>query len=268
MTRPPAAADPALLARASEVVGGLGDRLRELLPREAGRAGSRAKSDGTPVTEMDLVADRTIRDALSAAFPDHHILSEEGDTVWRGGEWTWVVDPIDGTSNYTAGIPWWCVSIALLHHGQPVYGCIEAPPLATRFEAALGRGATRDGRAIHVADPVDFRSGRNAHVPFIVTTSAIRRASGGVRLNARILGSAALDLAMVADGTAVATYQGKPKAWDLAAGSLLVTEAGGAHLPVDRAILPPDVGTDLASQPCRSAAGPDLDWLRDLLSAM
>lgn len=267
MTSPTTPADPDVLVRAARVVGALCDQLRTDLPA-AGTTGSVAKQDGTPVTEVDLVVDRRIRERLEAAFPDHDVISEEGDTTWQGHAWTWVVDPIDGTSNYTAGIPWWSISIALLHHGHPVYGCIEAPPLGTRFEATRGGGATRDGRRIHVADPVDFRSGRNAHVPFILTAGALRRASGAVRLNARILGSAALDLAMVADGTAVATYQAKPKAWDLAAGSLLVTEAGGVHLPVDEALLPPAVGTDLATRSCPSAAGPDLDWLRDLLAAM
>lgn len=268
MSPPTSFANHPVVARAGDVVGALCDELRRDLPRSAGAADSVAKQDGTPVTDLDLQTDRRIREHLLAAFPDHHVVSEEGDTVWEGQEWTWVVDPIDGTSNFTAGIPWWSVSIALLHDGLPVYGCVEAPPLATRFEATRDGGATRDGAAIHVGEPVDFRSGRNAHVPFIVTAGALRRSSGRVRLNARILGSAALDLAMVADGTAVATYQGKPKAWDLAAGSLIVTEAGGAHLPVGEPLLPPAVGIDLAEVSCPSLAGPDATWLQELLTAL
>lgn len=263
---PPALQDVAL--RASETVRDLCDDLRPVLLAQAGLVGSRAKRDGTPVTEVDLATDRTIQERLRHAFPDHDVVSEEGETVWGGNEWTWVVDPIDGTSNFTAGIPYWCVAIALLHAGQPVYGCIEAPPIGSRFEAVLGHGASRDGEPISVADPVDFRSGSNAHVPIIVTAGSIRRSRGQVRLNARILGSAALDLALVAAGVAVATYQGVPKIWDMAAGSLLVAEAGGAYLSLDPPILPPASGTDMATRSAAALAGPDRDWLHELAAAL
>jgi myo-inositol-1(or 4)-monophosphatase len=254
--------------RAAVEVEGLCDDLRPWLLEQAGEVGSRAKGDGTPVTEVDLESDRRIRDRLTTAFPDHDVLSEEGDTTWRGAEWTWVVDPVDGTSNFTSGLPFWCVSIALLHEGVPVLGCVEAPPLGARFVAVRGRGATRNGAPMTVADPVDFRSGRNAHVPFIVTSGTIRRASGDVRLNARILGAAALDLALVACGVAIATHQRVPKIWDMAAGSLLVEEAGGAHVPLADPLLPPAPGTDMKDRSCPSMAGPDEAWLRDLAEAL
>lgn len=267
----PFALPPATLAvveRASAVVGALCDDLRPRLLRAAGGVTALAKADGTPVSEADLAADETIRTHLLDAFPDHHVVSEEGDTVWRGHEWTWVVDPIDGTSNFIAGIPYWCVSIALLHRGHPVYGCVDAPPIDARFEAVLGRGATRDGVPIHVGEPVDFRSGRFAHVPVVVTAGTIRRATGTVRLNGRILGSSALDLAMAACGAIVAVHQRVPKAWDMAAGSLLVSEAGGAYVPLDDPVLPPRDGTDLATRPCPAVAGPDEAWVRDLVAAL
>lgn len=261
--------DRAVVDRAAEAVGQLCDDLRPRLLAAAGDAGSTAKADGTPVTATDLATDRHIRTVLGEAFPDHDVVSEEADTTWRGAGWTWVVDPIDGTSNFAAGIPYWSVSIALLRDGHPVYGCIEAPPLRSRFEARLGGGATRDGQPVHVATPVDFRSGTNSHVPVIVTAGTIRRGTGKVRLNGRILGSSALDLAMVSCGAAVATYQRVPKLWDLAAGSLLVTEAGGVHLQLTDPVLPPPAdGTDLAHRPCESAAGPDEAWLRDLLGEL
>lgn len=263
---PPDVLDVAL--RAVDTIGELCDELRPDLLAQAGLVGSRAKGDGTPVTEADLHTDHRIRERLRASFPDHDVVSEEADTVWPGNPWTWVVDPIDGTSNFTAGIPYWCVSIALLHDGHPVYGCVEAPPLGSRFEAIRGRGTTRDGEPVQVADPVDFTSGRNAHVPFIVTAGTVRRSSGAVKLNARILGSAALDLAMVAGGVAVATYQKVPKIWDMAAGSLLVTEAGGAHVSLGESLLPPTPGTEMATQSAGSLAGPDEAWLRDLLAAL
>lgn len=261
-------ADRDVVTRAASTVASLCDELRPQLLAQAGTIGSTSKGDGTPVTEADLASDRHIRDRLTTAFPDHDVVSEEGDTVWGGHEWTWVVDPIDGTSNFTAGIPYWSVAIALLRDGLPVYGCVEAPPIGARFEAALGDGATRNGAPIQVAEPVDFRSGRFAHVPLIVTAGALRASSREVRLNARIMGSAALDLALVACGAAVATYQRVPKIWDMAAGSLLVTEAGGAHLSMDDPILPPTVGTELATRTSASFAGPAEAWLRDLAAQL
>lgn len=270
MPSPPrlSSTDRDVVTRAASTVASLCDQLRPDLLAHAGDIGSTAKGDGTPVTEADLHSHRTIHQRLTAAFPDHAVVSEEGDTTWLGHRWTWVVDPIDGTSNFSAGIPYWSVAIALLRDGQPVYGCVEAPPIAARFEATLGGGATRNGRPIHVAEPVDFRSGRFAHVPLILTAGALRRSQEKVRLNARVMGSAALDLAMVASGAAVATYQRLPKIWDMAAGALLVTEAGGCHLSMDDPILPPTVGTDMATRTSASFAGPDEAWLRDLAATL
>lgn len=261
-------ADRDVVTRAVSTVANVCDRLRPDLLAQAGAIGSTAKDDGTPVTEADLHADRTIHGQLTAAFPDHAVVSEEGDTTWDGHRWTWVVDPIDGTSNFSAGIPYWSVAIALLLDGCPVFGCVEAPPIDARFEAVVGEGATRNGAPIHVAEPVDFRSGRFSHVPLILTAGSLRRSQQKVRLNARVMGSAALDLAMVASGAAVATYQRVPKVWDMAAGALLVTEAGGCHLSMGDPILPPTVGADMATRTSASFAGPDEAWLRDLADTL
>ena len=259
-----------MVTEARALVHELCDELRPWLLAEAGARDSTAKTDGTPVTAADLEADRIITQAITAAFPDHCLISEEGErTRWDGSEWTWVVDPIDGTSNFTAGFPYWCVSLALAWNGVPVYGCIDAPPLASRFEAVAGEGATRDGRAIHVRAPIDFRSGVNAHVPVIVSSGTIRRATGKVRLNARVAGSMALDLAMVAGGQAIATYQRVPRAWDVAAGWLLVVEAGGAYLPLgDPPLVPLPRDRDLSTISSPAVAGPDAAWLEDLVGAL
>lgn len=263
-----AADDLAVVDHARSVVTRTVDAMRPHLLARAGDADSHAKSDGTPVTEADLWADRTLVGAIADAFPDHAVVSEEGGTTFDGTPWTWVIDPIDGTSNFTAGLPYWCLSIALLRDGEPVYGCVDAPALDRRYEAVRGAGATRDGRPIHVRDPVDPFDGRNAHVPVIVTAGTIRHAPTHVRLNARILGAAALDLAMVAEGAAIACYQRVPKVWDVAAGSLLVTEAGGAYLPLGEPLLPPPRGVDLSNRSGPAAAGPEETWLRRLMDAL
>ncbi len=261
---PLTAADHDLVSRARAVVHATCDGLGVELLARAGRDDSTAKSDGTPVTDADLHADRVLADAIRSAFPDHGIVSEEAATTWDGSEWTWVIDPIDGTSNFTSGVPYWCSAIALLHRGTPVYGCIDAPPLAARFEAEQDRGATRNGEPIRVRPPVDFRSGEHRHVPVIVTAGTIRRSGGHIRLNPRVLGSTALDLAMVASGVAVAAYQRVPRVWDMAAGSLMVWEAGGAYVSLEDPLLPMTPGRDMTGVSCPAMAGADEAWLRDL----
>lgn len=269
MPTEPADDSPGVLAvveDARAVVHEVCDALRPRLLAASGTTTVTAKADGTPVTSADYEADRALTEALSATFPDHAIVSEEAGTVWDGSPWSWVIDPIDGTSNFTAGIPYWCVSVALLHHGEPVYGCVDAPPIGARFEAVIGHGATRDGEPMSVRPAVDFRDGRNSHVPVVVTAGTIRRADRKVRLNPRILGSSALDLAMVAAGHVVAAYQRVPKVWDIAAGALLVREAGGVYVSLDPPLLPMRRGVDQERTAAAGVAGPDEGWVRDLVA--
>ena len=258
------AADREVIRRARGLVHETCDALGAHLLARTGRDDSTAKSDGTPVTDADLHADRVLDEAIRAAFPGHGIVSEEADTTWDGSEWAWVIDPIDGTSNFTSGVPYWCIAIALLRNGIPVYGCIDAPPLAARFEAEQDRGATRNDAPMQVRPAVDFRSGEHSHVPIIVTAGTIRRSSGHIRLNPRVLGSTALDLAMVASGVAVAAYQRVPRVWDMAAGSLMVWEAGGVYVSLKDPLVPMPPGRSMTGVSCPALAGADEAWMRDL----
>ena len=261
---PLTAADRDVIDRARTLMHATCDDLGAELLARAGRDDSTSKSDGTPVTDADLHAVLVLANAIRTAFPDHEIVSEEAVTTWNGSEWTWVIDPIDGTSNFTSGVPYWCIAIALLRDGVPVYGCLDAPPLAARFEAEQDRGATRNGEPMQVRPPVDFRSGEHRHVPVIVTAGTIRRGTGQIRLNPRVLGSTALDLAMVASGVAVAAYQRVPRVWDMAAGSLMVWEAGGVYVSLEDPLVPMTPGRSMTGVSCPAMAGADEAWLRDL----
>lgn len=260
--------DLVLVRRARSEVGQLLDDLRPHLLDNAGDSPTVQKSDGSPVTDADLESDRRIHRDLGAAFPDHEVITEESSTIWEGTRWTWVADPIDGTSNYAAGVPYWCVSIALCLDGVAVLGVVDAPPLGRRYVAVAGHGATveRGGEdyALHVRPPVDFRSGRSSHVPIGISAGVVRRAKGGVHLKPRILGAHALDYAQVAAGALAATWQRQPKVWDAAAGTLLVTEAGGGVLTSADGFVPLPIGVDLSKRPCEVLAGPNTDWLADL----
>lgn len=237
------------------------DWLRPAMMAGFGRTHRRDKADGTPVTAVDLHADQTIVAAIRDAFPDHGVVSEEGQTRWHGQEWTWVVDPIDGTTNYAAGMPYWATSIALAHHGEVVWGMVDAPPVGLRVDAVRGQGCTSNGRSVAVATPIDLSSRTSRHSPMAVSPGTIRQVLPNTFFKPRVLGAYALDLALVAEGSLVGAFLRVPKIWDVAAGMLLVTEAGGGvvtvgsdgHFP-----LVADVGLDNRS--VRTAAGPTTAW--------
>lgn len=260
----------AVVERARALAVRIGDDLRVDLLRRAGNVDPEMKGDGSPVTDVDVEVNQHIVDLIDGEFPDHAVVSEELGTTHAGrGRWTWIVDPIDGTSNFTAGLPYWCVSMALTLDGEPVLGVVEAPPLGRRYEAILGEGATRNGSPIRVREPADWNDPSNRYVPLMITTATARRARPGVRLNPRVMGSAALDLCLVADGTSAASISLSPKVWDIAAGALLVTEAGGTYLTLDGTpLLPLRADTEYAGRSAPAAAGPNAAYLRRLVETL
>lgn len=262
--------DRHVVRRALDLVSAFCDEVRPELLARAGRIAPEMKGDGTPVTDLDVEVNERIVAAIDAEFPDHTVVSEElGTTHVGAGRWTWIVDPIDGTSNFTAGLPYWCVSIALTLDGEPVLGVVEAPPLGRRYVAIRGEGATRNGVPIEARGRTDWNDGANRYVPLLLTTATARRARPGVRLNPRVMGSAALDLCLVADGTSAASISLSPKVWDIAAGALLVTEAGGTYLTLDGTpLLPLRADTEYAGRSAPAAAGPDPDYLRRLVDTL
>jgi myo-inositol-1(or 4)-monophosphatase len=263
---PPSSATEPVVARARTVIGHALDALGPRLTAVAGRVEVEPKADGTPVTDADRDADERLTRAIEEAFPDHGLLSEERDTIVPGTDWCWVLDPIDGTSNFVAGLPYWCVSVALTFEGQPVLGVIDAPALGRRYVATRHGGAWSEDRRLAVRGPVDWRDGRNRHIPVMLTTATARRArDAGLRLNARVMGATALDLAVVAEGVAAASVAIIPHVWDVAAGQLLVTEAGGAVVALGgEPLLPMRPGDDHRDRASATAAGPDAAYVRDL----
>ncbi len=263
-----------VVARARTVLDLLLDDVRCDLLAVAGDADVTMKPDGSPVTPHDGRTDERLVTALLDAFPDHGAVSEEREHVAPATDWTWVLDPIDGTSNFIAGLPYWCVSVALCLEGVPVLGVIEAPALASRYVATAGEGATEHGptgtRRLHVRRPVDLRSRESAHVPGMYSGGAARDLhADGVRLNSRVMGASALDLAMVARGTAPVSVALGPHVWDVAAGVLLVVEAGGAVLGAgQRPLLPLEPGRDYVDTVVRTAAASDQGTARAALDAV
>jgi myo-inositol-1(or 4)-monophosphatase len=278
----PAASD--VVRRARDVVTAALDELAPRLLATSGEVAVEAKGDGTPVTDVDREADDHLTSAIVDAFPDHGVLSEERATRSPDTDWTWVLDPIDGTSNFVCGLPYWCVSAALTLEGHAVLGVIDAPVLARRYLGVRGEGGVRedrsssaDGRSrvvgrqpLGVRRPIDWRDRRYRHVPVMLTTGTARRAkAAGLALNPRVMGSTALDLAVVADGAAAASIARVPKAWDVAAGWLLVEEAGGSVVTLEGTpLLPLHRDVEHAQRSAATAAAPDETMARGIAEAL
>jgi len=194
----------------------------------------RTKADrGDMVTEVDLKSEEYILKRIRREFPDHNIVSEEaGDTTLSRHSYTWFVDPLDGTRNYAMGIPLFCVSIALARNGELEHGAVYDPLHDEMFHAALGRGAFLNGVELRVSDETDLEdslvaiSWQRRRVSTRKYLRYVRRMDRHSSYYRR-LGSAGLMLAYIAAGRMDVYIQGGLSPWDVAAGALLVSEAGG-----------------------------------------
>ena len=207
-----------------------------VLVQRLGSARITNKGDIDLVTEADIAAEELIIDRIRSYYPRHGILAEEsGEAVTVGdtaSEWRWVIDPLDGTTNYAHGYPCFCVSIGVEHNGILEFGVVYDPMRNELFAAERGQGATLNDRQIRVSDveelskamlvtgfPYNVRERPDfarEFVMFTMNAQAVRRD-----------GSAAIDLAYVACGRFDGFWEDGLNPWDMAAGVLLIQEAGG-----------------------------------------
>ncbi len=190
-------------------------------------------SEVDPVTVFDQQTEELVVTRLRTERPDDSIVGEEGSNHAGTSDLTWHVDPIDGTVNFVYDLPQWCTSIGVLRAGEPVAAAIYAPVIGDLYSASLGGGAFVGDRAITVSDADDLATslaatGFSYHLDAhrAVQAQRIARVLPQVR-DIRRSGSAALDLATVAAGRVDAYFEEFINSWDVAAGVLLVTEAGG-----------------------------------------
>ena len=192
----------------------------------------REKAANDFVTEVDREAEHAIITTLHEAYPGHAILAEESGAS-GASEYVWVIDPLDGTTNFLHGFPQYCVSIALEHRGVVTQAVIYDPARNDLFTASRGRGAFLNETRIRVSKRLHLKSGlvgtgfpfrELAHLDaYIAMLRDMTKGTAGVRR----AGSAALDLAFVAAGRLDGFWEIGLARWDMAAGSLLITEAGG-----------------------------------------
>jgi histidinol-phosphatase len=198
-----------------------------------------AKADGTPVTVADTAVEQAIRERIGAAFPDHGILGEEMGAEPGGGEARWIIDPIDGTVNFTRRIAVWATLIAVEQGGDLVAAAVSSPALSQRWSAARGLGATTvhfgRERPIRVSDVRRLAEAQVVHAG----VGAMQREGMGPGLWQALHRSKrdrgfgdALGYMLVAQGSADVMVETKVKPWDLAAPAMIVTEAGGRFTDV------------------------------------
>ena len=231
-----------------------GERLLEYY--QPGGIQAKFKSDRTVVTEADTAADKLIRDAIQDAYPNDGILSEEAGTIYpEGKSVVWVIDPLDGTTNFSLGLHYWGVSIARFVVGEPDFGVLYFPLLDEVFQASRGGGAFLNSSRLQVKPP-------DSSIPatfFSCCSRTQKQYDVSIRYKTRILGSAAYGLASVARGSSILAFEVTPKIWDFAASWLITQEAGGTIAPLnDKFPFPLVPGTDYKGKNYPLLAAPSL----------
>jgi myo-inositol-1(or 4)-monophosphatase len=245
--------DPRFLATAIDIVLRAGEIQMAHFRREYAVT---MKGDIDLVTEVDLAVERMCRNVLGDRFPSHQILAEELGGPAAGnapGEYCWIFDPIDGTTNYAHGLPIFCAALGLEVAGRVEVSAIYDPTRKELFTAERGQGAYLNGARVRVSDaarlldavlvtgfPYDVHQDADAILglfgTFVQRARAVRR-----------LGSAALDLCYVAAGRLDGFWESRLKPWDIAGASLLVEEAGGLITALDGTPFSPRGNSVLAS---------------------
>lgn len=206
-------------------------RVGSQLLKEFGQVQASQKADGSLVTQADKWADREIQDAIASTFEGYGILTEEGEHVFPNTEWCWVIDPLDGTTNFTRGIPIWAISLGLLYQGTPVFGCVYLPTLAQTFHGfwsgdsglATPTGAFLNHHPIYTS--TDAPSNNHFFNLCSRSTSVIQP---GFPCKIRMLGVASYNFLTVASGAVLGGVEATPKIWDIAAAWAIVQAAGGS----------------------------------------
>ena len=205
--------------------------IRQLNQLEALKVTEKSKNEF--VTQVDKGAEAAIIEVIRDHYPDHAILAEESGAAGEH-EFQWIIDPLDGTTNYVHGFPVFCVSIAVAYRGELEHGVVYDPLRQEIFSATRGQGAQLDGRRIRVSKRTALQQALVATgFPFRANLAHIDRYLGMLRAvmlessGVRRPGSAALDLCYVAAGRVDAFWELGLSKWDIAAGALIVREAGG-----------------------------------------
>ncbi|MDJ0718228.1 MAG: inositol monophosphatase family protein [Prochloraceae cyanobacterium] len=206
------------------------------LVADFGKLQATRKADGSLVTKADKWADKQISCAIAFTFPTHGILTEETEHVLPDNDWCWVVDPIDGTTNFTRGIPIWGISLGLLYRGTPVFGFVHFPQLNQSFhgywygDSGLTgpQGAYLNNKPIHSSGDLPSY---NHLFNLCARSTAILKKPFPCKI--RMIGVASYNILLVACGAALGGVEATPKIWDIAAVWAILQAAGGVFVSLE-----------------------------------
>jgi myo-inositol-1(or 4)-monophosphatase len=222
------------------------------------------KDDGSLITESDRWADATIREAIAQQFPDHGVLSEEGNHELPTQDWCWIVDPIDGTTNFSQGVPLWGISLGLLYRGHPVFGWLDFPPVGETYTGWFAGESGLEIEAIALCNDRPLQPNRaplDGNRLFSFCSRSLPCLKPQFPCKVRMLGVASYNLLTVAAGTTLGALEATPKVWDLSAVWVISQAAGVVWEPL--AAYPPfpiTVGENYGQRPnpCLVVARPEL----------
>ncbi|PSO79165.1 MAG: inositol monophosphatase [Cyanobacteria bacterium QS_4_48_99] len=241
------------------------EKVGSQLKADFGKVQAIHKPDGSLVTQADKWADEQIQAAIASNFPEHGVLSEETQHIFPKTDWCWVIDPVDGTTNFTRGIPIWGISLGLLYRGTPVFGLVDIPPLGQCFhgfwygESGLTgpTGAFRNNQPIRTSPDSPSQN----HL-FNICARSTSVAAQPFPCKLRMVGVASYSFLLVASGAVLGGVEAKPKVWDIAAVWAIVQAAGGALVPlIPEPFFPLQVGQDYGEHPFPSLAVSQTEWV-------
>jgi myo-inositol-1(or 4)-monophosphatase len=224
------------------------DKVGQQLMLDFGRVHADQKSDGSLVTASDKWADQEIRTAIALTFPTHGILSEEAEHIYSGADWCWIIDPIDGTTNFTRGLPIWGISLGLLYQGTPVFGYVHFPPINQTFHGFLfedKKESYLNNQRIYSSKDQPTKN----HF-FSLCARSIEVLTQKFPCKIRMLGVATYNFLAVANGATLGGVEATPKIWDIAAVWVIIQAAGGVWVALDnQQIFPLQTGKNYGEKP-------------------
>lgn len=220
------------------------------LMQDFGTVQADEKADGSLVTRSDQWADQEIRTRIAAAFPEHGVLSEEGDHLFPDCDWCWVIDPLDATTNFARGIPIWGTCLGLLYKGTPVFGYVYLPPLQQAFHGFWygSSGLTGPEGAFLNDQPIHASSDALSSNHFFNLCSRSVAIAPQVPCKIRMLGMASYNFLTVAAGATLGGVEATPKVWDISAASVIVQAAGAVWQSLKTEPFPLIPGDNYGSQ--------------------
>ncbi|PSF39260.1 inositol monophosphatase [Aphanothece hegewaldii CCALA 016] len=239
-------------------------RVGETLVKDFGKIQATRKEDGTLVTKADQWSDGEIRKSIYERFPEHGVLTEETTHIFPDNEWCWIVDPIDGTTNFTRGIPIWGISLGLLYKGTPVFGYVYFPQIQQSYygywygeSGLMGPiGAYCNGELIQTS----LDSPSQNHL-FNFCARSIDVLKNPFPCKVRLIGVASYNILLVASGAALGGVEATPKIWDLAAVWAILQAAGGVFISLSpEPMFPLNIGENYGQRsfPCLTLSRDDL----------